>query len=89
MSQNVESYTLIPASIHDFYLSELWNCISAPRMKILDSVRLSLILMFSAQRHGENSIVLKAMERERKRAVLIHQDNLCGKSAMAAPQLQC
>lgn len=49
-----------------FYLSGQTG-ISTWRLKIPDFVPLSVILMFSAQRHGENSIVLKAMESQRER----------------------
>lgn len=33
MSQNGENYTPIPASIHEFYLSELWHRVSAWRLE--------------------------------------------------------
>lgn len=83
--KNVVNYTRIPASVHDFYPSEVWYWVC--RLKILDSISHFLWSWCSpAQRQRQNSVALQATNLKKKKlgTLPICQANPCGRSAMAA-----
>lgn len=83
MSQNVEDYTLIPASIPDLYPSELHISLETKNPWLHPALSDPDVLCWEAQRKFICNF------GSGKGAALIHQDNLWGESAMAALYFQC